>query len=234
MHNLWIAAVARRRALVLLFLTVLAPLAAVGGLADEVWEGEGLPFDRPILEWLHARATSTLDSLMLFFSQVGAPRPMVIFFVAVLAFLLWRRRRGDAVFFALGVAGAMALNFVAKLVFGRARPDLWVSLAPELDYSFPSGHAMGAMAVVAALVALTWRTGWRWPVLLGGGLFVALVGLSRLYLGVHYPSDVLTGWLASLAWVGGVAQIRASTYLRERFPRRRARAATTAEGEARG
>ncbi|HEY8599917.1 MAG TPA: phosphatase PAP2 family protein [Thermomicrobiales bacterium] len=224
MNRFWTAAVARRRALVLLFLTVLVPLVAIGELAEDVWDGAGLFFDRPILEALHARATPTLDATMLFFSHAGAPKPMVAFFIVILIGLLIAQRRGDALFFAIAVAGAMAINFGAKLLFGRARPDLWVSLAPESDYSFPSGHAMGSMAMIAALVVLTWGTRWRWPVLILGGLFVTLVGLSRLYLGVHYPSDVLTGWLASLAWVGGSALIRSSTFLRTIIQLRRATA----------
>ena len=226
MNRFWTAAVARRRAIILLFITVFLPLVAIGEVAEDVWDGAGLFFDRPILEALHTRATPTLDTIMLFFSHAGAPKPMVAFFIVVLIGLLIARRRGDATFFVIAVAGAMAINFGAKLVFGRARPDLWISLAPEGDYSFPSGHAMGSMATVAALVALTWGTRWRWPVLIVGGLFVALVGLSRLYLGVHYPSDVLTGWLASLAWVGGVALIRSSTFLRTIIQVRRA---TTSE-----
>ena len=224
MHRLLSAVAARRLSLALLFVIVLLPLAGVGALAEDVWQGEPFFFDRPILEALHARATPTLDAVMLFFSRAGAPLPMVVLFLAVLVALGARRRRGDATFFAVAVVGAMALNFVAKLLFGRARPDLWVSLAPESDYSFPSGHAMGSMATVAALVTLAWPTRWRWPVLAGGGLFVALVGLSRLYLGVHYPSDVLTGWLAALAWVGGVGLIRSSHFLRALFHTRRAAA----------
>lgn len=219
------AAVARRRALAALFATVLLPLGLVASLAEDVWDGEGLPFDRPILEALHDRATPALDGAMLFFSRAGAPLPMVALFVLVAGGLLAWRRRGDAIFFATAVAGAMALNFVSKLLFGRARPDLWVSLAPEHDYSFPSGHAMGSMATVAALVALAWGTRWRWPILALGGAFVALVGLSRLYLGVHYPSDVLTGWLAALAWVGGCALIRSSAFIRALIQARRAVAA---------
>ncbi len=214
MNHLLTAAVARRRALLSFFLVVLLPLGAVGSLAEDVWEGDGLFFDRPILTALHAHATPTLDAAMLLFSRVGAPIPMLVFCLVVFGALFRTGRRGDATFFAVAVAGAMALNFGAKLLFGRARPDLWLSIAPEHDYSFPSGHAMGSMAVAVALVTLAWGTRWRWPVLSAGVAFVGLVGLSRLYLGVHYPSDVLTGWLASLAWVGGVALIRSSVFLR--------------------
>lgn len=214
MSRLLPAVTARRWTLLLLFVTVLLPLWAVGELAEDVWRHEGFFFDGPILLFLHRHATPTLDALMLFCSHAGAPRPMVVFFLAVVGALLARRRRGDAAFFAVAVAGAMALDFAAKVLFGRARPDLWLSLAPESDYSFPSGHAMGSMALVAALVVLTWATRWRWAVLAAGGLFVGLVGLSRLYLGVHYPSDVLAGWLAALAWVGGVAFLRSSHFFR--------------------
>lgn len=218
----FIRAAARRYwPLTVLLLTVLLPLYVFGQLAEEIYKKGGFVGDTPILRFLHRHASPTLDALMAVFSRAGAPLPMGIFFALVLLALVVRRRRGDALFFAFAVAGAMALNFGAKLLFGRARPDLWVSLVPENDYSFPSGHAMGSMALVAALASLAWRTRWRWPVLVVGGLFVALVGLSRLYLGVHYPSDVLAGWAAFLGWVAGVRAVRAA-----RFPWSRPRQST--------
>src|SRR5690606_17364220 len=81
----------------------------------------------------------------------------------------------------------------------------WPPLAPETSFSFPSGHAMQSMALATALLVLAWNTRWRWPVLLAGAAFTGIVGLSRVYLGVHFPSDVLAGWCASLAWAVGLA-----------------------------
>jgi membrane-associated phospholipid phosphatase len=69
------------------------------------------------------------------------------------------------------------------------------------SYSFPSGHAMGSVTLGVAATLLCWHSRWRWPVFAGASTFIALVGLSRIYLGVHYPSDILAGWAAGTAWV---------------------------------
>jgi undecaprenyl-diphosphatase len=127
--------------------------------------------------------------------------------VVITLALLAARRRGNAIFFAVAMVGAGTLNTGAKLVFRRTRPDLWLSPAPEHTYSFPSGHSMGSMALVAALAVLAWPTRWRWWAIVLGGAFTLLVGCSRIYLGVHFPSDVVAGWSASLVWVLGLSQV---------------------------
>ncbi|HEU4665623.1 MAG TPA: phosphatase PAP2 family protein, partial [Dokdonella sp.] len=71
-------------------------------------------------------------------------------------------------------------------------------------YSFPSGHAMGSMTLACVLVLLCWWTRLRWPVLAAAAVLVVLVGASRIYLGVHYPSDILAGWAAAIAWTHAV------------------------------
>ena len=212
------AIVAHPQALLALFAGVLAPLFVFGSLAEEVWAREGFGWDDRVLRAVHAHAAPGFDAVMLFFTRVGAPLPMIAFVALALLTLLARKHRSDALFFALTVGGAAGLNVVAKLLFQRARPALWPALLPEHDYGFPSGHAMGSLAVVVALVILLWRARWRWPVLVLGGLFVVAVGLSRVYLGVHYPSDILAGWSASLAWVTGVWLL-----LHVPWPRRRMR-----------
>jgi membrane-associated phospholipid phosphatase len=193
--------------LLLLFVGVFLPLYLFGELAEDVVAQEALIFDDPILLFFYQNATPTLDAVMLFFSLVGYRYGVVPIDIGVALLLLWRRRWGDALFWALAVGGAALLNLAAKAAFGRVRPDLWMSIAPETTYSFPSGHAMGSMALTAALVVLLWPTRWRSLAIIGGALFTLLVGLSRVYLGVHYPSDILAGWAASLAWVIGVSVV---------------------------
>lgn len=192
--------VAYRARLLLVFAGLLLPFWAFAELADEVHEGEGFPFDEPLLRLAHAHASPGLDRFLLAVTDLGYGGFVVPFDVLlVLALLLWRRVR-EALFAALALGGSGLLNVGAKQVFARARPDLWESLSPEHTFSFPSGHAMGAMTLAWVLVLLAWRTRWRWPVLLLALPFALLVGLSRVYLGVHFPSDILAGWAAASAW----------------------------------
>jgi len=205
-----LAAGVGRRSLALLFGGVLIPLCVFGALAEDVWSHQGFGWDVAILRFIHGFATPSRDALMSGISRVGGAVGVVPLVVALLLVLLARRRRADALFVALAYGGAVALDGVAKALFRSSRPHLWVSPAPESGYGFPSGHAMSTMAVVATLAVLAWPTRWRWPVLLLGGLFVGAVGLSRVYLGVHYPSDVLAAWCAALAWVVGLRLVRAA------------------------
>ena len=193
----------KRRWLLLLF-GVLIPLYGFASLAEDVWTKELLTWDAPVLNALHRLATPSLDRLAVVVTFFGSGGLMALAGAALAALLGYRGHRSRATFVALAVVGAGAIDVLAKLAFLRARPQLWVSPIQEIGYSFPSGHAMGSMAMVAALAVLAWRTRWRWLTLILGGVFVAVIGLTRLYLGVHYPSDVLAGWGAAIAWVSGV------------------------------
>lgn len=196
--------------LLLVFAGVLAPLWGFGELVETLRAGEAFFFDVPLLEGIHALANAGLDRVFVLVTQLGYAWGVVPFdVVLVLALVLYRRKR-ESVFAAVSIIGSMLLNIAAKHSFARARPDLWASIRPETTYSFPSGHAMGTMTLAMALVLLCWsvRTpwgwGWRWPVTILGSVFVLLVGVSRIYLGVHYPSDILAGWAAASVWVVGV------------------------------
>ncbi len=193
--------------LLLLFVGVLIPLAVFGALAVDVVNQRDFFFDRPILYFMRSSSTPLLNTVMLFFSLIGYRFGVIPVAILVLVMLLRRRRWGDLLFWGLALGGASILNLAAKQSFARIRPDLWLSIAPETTFSFPSGHAMASAALVSALAVLLWPTRWRWPTLGFGAGFVVLVGLSRVYLGVHYPSDIIAGWAASVAWVVGVSTV---------------------------
>jgi len=148
-----------------------------------------------------------MDRFAVLMSRLGYMWGVVPLDIGIIVWLAWRRRFRDGLFFGLAVLGSVMLDVVAKLHFARVRPSLWISFAPENTFSFPSGHAMGSATLAVALILLLWPTRWRWLTLIGSVLFVALVGLSRVYLGVHYPSDILAGWAAGTAWVVAVHQL---------------------------
>ncbi len=187
-----------------LLLGFLLPWALFLKIAQEVWEGDGFPGDQATLALLHTHATPALDALALGLSRAGGPIGASAVALALMLGLLLARQRRALAFFALAVGGAQLLNLAAKYLLARVRPLLWVSLAPETTYSFPSGHAMAAAALAAALGFLLWRTRWRGLAVAAGLLWAGGVGWSRVYLGVHFPSDVLAGWVGSVGWVGGV------------------------------
>lgn len=189
---------------VLLFVGVLLPLGCFVMLADDIHEAESFRFDQPLLLRAHAMASPFLDSAFIWISKIGYQWGVIPFDVLLVAVLLMRKRWREGSFAALSFVGSALLNLGSKQIFQRHRPTLWESIAPESTFSFPSGHAMGSMTLAATVVLLTWSTRWRWPVLIAAALFVLLVGYSRIYLGVHYPSDILGGWCVALAWVIGV------------------------------
>ncbi|MGO4263135.1 phosphatase PAP2 family protein [Lysobacter sp. TAB13] len=187
--------------LLLVFAGLLLPLWGFAELADEIHEQEAIVFDEPLLQYAHSLARDGFDRLFVIVSQLGYLYGVVPFDVLLVAVLTVRRRFREASFAAIALAGSGLLNIAAKQFFARERPSLWDSIAPEHNYSFPSGHAMGSMTLLVTLALLSWPTRWRWPVLAVMVPFVALVGFSRLYLGVHYPSDILAGWAVATAWV---------------------------------
>ncbi|WP_101927061.1 MULTISPECIES: phosphatase PAP2 family protein [Luteimonas] len=194
-HGFWLA---------LLFVGVLLPMWGFLELADEVHESEAFAFDEPVLRFAQDVAHDGFDRVFLFFSEIGYAWGVVPGGILLVVGLLIARRYRKGLFAAVALGGSGLLNMGTKQLFARERPSLWDSIAPEPTYSFPSGHAMGSMSLALALVLLVWPTRWRWPTVAAMAVFVPMVGLSRIYLGVHYPSDIIAGWLAASVWVIGV------------------------------
>lgn len=175
-------------------------------LADEVLEQEAIFFDEVILSALAGIASPALTRFMLLVTDSAADVFVAPVMLALLV-LWWRKRRADWIALAVSVTGALALNLLAKNLFGRARPDLFPHLQEVGGYSFPSGHSQAAMAfylVLAYLLARRVAPRWRPLIYLAAGVWVVLVGLSRNYLSVHYPSDVLAAFAVTAPWVAAV------------------------------
>ncbi|MEH2452776.1 phosphatase PAP2 family protein [Nostoc sp.] len=205
------------RALLLLLLGGFIPLLIFGDLAEDVWKQGGFPFDVPLLLAIHSTAQPKLDVFVSYLTKLG------VFWgvfpaAAMISLLLVIRQRWCALEFLLTASvGSIIINQTVKRLLHRARPHLWVTPAPEFDYGFPSGHAMASMTLVAVLIILSWNSRWRWFVVIIGTLFVLIIGWTRLYLGVHYPSDVLAGWMVALGWTVGVSFLISSHPVRRRY-----------------
>ena len=199
---------ARWRSLLVLLLGVGLPLLVFEQLAVVIWQNKGgFPWDEPILLAIHERATPQLDAFVVRFTDLGVYQGVLPAAIVIsMALLYWRRWR-SLTYLLVTLLGSVFINRTAKVLLHRVRPHLWDSIVSKLDYGFPSGHAMSTMTFIAVLVILTWGTRWCWMVLLSGSLFVVMIGWTRLYLGVHFPSDVLAGWMVSLAWAIGVSLV---------------------------
>lgn len=178
-------------------------LAGLGWLCQEVWEKEAFQFDTTLLLWLHQRANPLLDQLMLSITRLGNPAIVVMIVLTNLGWFLWRQRRLEALMLIVACAGAVILNKALKLVFARPRPSLWTPLIQEHSYGFPSGHALGSLVLygfLAYILACWYPRQSRWIYGIATSAIV-LIGFSRLYLGVHYPTDVAAGFSVGFLWL---------------------------------
>lgn len=176
-------------------------------IAYQVRQGVTLPLDRAVLWWIHDNMSPKFGWLVIGVTNIGGPVGTILI-AGGLTILLWiKRRKHAALVVAAGVGGAGIMNLVLKYIFERTRPDLWTHLVAESSFSFPSGHAMASSALAFSLTVVFWRTRWRWWAIVGGSLYMLVIGFTRLYLGVHYPTDILGGWLVSAGWIAIVAAL---------------------------
>ena len=193
-----------------LFASLAAAVGALvlfGWLAEEVMEGDTKQFDAAIRGAIHSHATPLLTTIMQTFSFLGSVGWVTSFGVLVVCACLYFKRRRMAAFLAIAVVGAGTLDYVLKLTFHRTRPLAFFGTSPS-SFSFPSGHALGSFCFYGILAAiLSDRMVGRkskFLIWLAAALLVGMIGLSRIYLGVHYPSDVIAGYLAGAVWVTAV------------------------------
>jgi membrane-associated phospholipid phosphatase len=207
----WPASEVAGVALLLGLVVVVALAVGFTEVLEDVLEGDGIAgIDQPVTRWLAAHRDLWLTATLRAVTIAGGPA-----FLAALAFPIsvaaaYRCRSWRPVVLALVGGGAVPLVlFTAKTLVGRKRPPLPFALIDADGYSFPSGHATGtaAIMVISAWMLTRWLIPcWTgrvmvWTIAIGSAF---LIGFSRIYLGVHYVSDVLSGWMLGLAWAGTV------------------------------
>jgi len=197
---------ADRRAAVVLALCALTGFAVltilVLGLDVDGWDSAAL---RAVKHLHSAPLTTVIRDIT---ALGGIPWVVPLTAAAAAAALLLRRPRAAALV-VLAFAGGELLQLGFKPLFGRARPHVFPPPEHIANAAYPSGHALVSASLAFALVALCWEGRWRVPVAVLAALYVVAVGFSRVYLGVHYPSDVLAGWLLGAAWVAGLSAVLA-------------------------
>jgi membrane-associated phospholipid phosphatase len=178
---------------------------AFATLALGMASGQFGSFDGAIALWLHTNASGFVTVLLSGVTRLGGAQVLLAVTLAAALWLLVRRRVAYAALMGAALAGAEALNAALKGTFERPRPSFEEPLATAAGFSFPSGHAMvsltvyGGLAFVIAVGASTRR---ERVLVVGSALALVLaIGFSRVYLGVHYASDVLAAYCAGLAWL---------------------------------
>ncbi|MFJ8065697.1 phosphatase PAP2 family protein [Psychrobacillus sp. NPDC096426] len=161
--------------------------------------------DQYVISFIQGFESPTLTSIMKCFTYVGSFHIVFGIFVIVSFFLYFvLKHRSELLLFCTVVIGTPIINQVLKQFFHRMRPDLH-RLIEIGGYSFPSGHAMNALAVYGILSFLLWRhipsRLWRITLIIISTIMVLMIGTSRIYLGVHYPSDIIGGYFASGFWL---------------------------------
>lgn len=189
----------------MMFVLFVLPVVLFVNLADEVLEHETLPFDEAVLHAIHGMSHTAFDPVVIALTNIGGPLGATIVTAVIALLLLAAKQRRKFLLVVGSVGGATLLNLVLKAVFQRDRPQLWERLVTENSYSFPSGHAMASSALALALIVAFWHTKWRWWVTAGALLYMTGIAFTRMYLGVHYPTDIAAGWLVSAAWVALVS-----------------------------
>ncbi len=187
-----------------IFFCVMATLS-FAWLARGIFADRFVQLDDGVITWLHGYWGPYTNQLLLLLTMLGDPYVLGLLLIAVGVALLARGRWIDALGLAVAGAGAGIINELLKSVFQRVRPDLFNGPFHLTTYSFPSGHSMGSIACYGMLAFIGIRLlrgrGAKIALGLAAALLILGVGLSRIYFGVHYPTDVIGGFLAGAAWL---------------------------------
>ncbi|KWW17402.1 MULTISPECIES: phosphatase PAP2 family protein [Peribacillus] len=191
--------------LTIAFLVSVFALLGFSFMAIAVSANDYLHFDSEVISFIQGWESPLLTGIMKVFTYIGSTGSIIVLSLFILIFLYkGLKHRVELVLFIAVMAGSPILNAMVKLCFQRTRPDLH-RLIEIGGYSFPSGHAMNAMSLYGILTFLLWRhikVKWgRILLIVLSTSMILTIGISRIYLGVHYPSDIIAGYLAGGFWI---------------------------------
>ena len=207
----------REHATLLITLVIGGAIAAFfTNLAGEIYEAvverdEIATLDQPVLEWMVARRSPGMDTWLTAFTDVGGKVGMpILATVAALGLALWWRRRTPVVLMLGAAAGSLLITVTGKSLTGIARPPADLAVPPlETSASFPSGHTLNATVIIGLLAYLLISRYWTnravcVAILSLALTFIIAMGISRVYLGHHWLSDVVAAWMIGLGWLAAV------------------------------
>ena len=200
------------------FIAIALFVLLFAAVASEMLEGDTLAWDSALLLWLREPTDlanpvgpAWLEKWLQDITALGGISVLTIVTVLVVGYLLISGRTALSVFVLASAIGGSMAGSLLKLAFARDRPDVVPHLVQVQTLSFPSGHALNSAVIYLTLGALLARTEQRPAIkiyIVGSALLLSIViGISRVYLGVHYPSDVVAGWCAGAAWAAGCATL---------------------------
>ncbi|MGD9966187.1 MAG: phosphatase PAP2 family protein [Hyphomonadaceae bacterium] len=206
----WLALARREIVPIAVFLGIALPVMAFFEIAEEVGEGEARWFDESVLYALRTGDPSNpigphwLESWVVDLSALGGFAVLTLVTLLAIGYLLVLKRWGGALMLLAATLGGTAISEGLKVGFNRPRPDLVAHVVETTSMSFPSGHAMLSAVTYLTLGALIARTQsrrrLRGYIVAAAILLTLIIGASRIYLGVHWPTDVLAGWCLGAAW----------------------------------
>jgi undecaprenyl-diphosphatase len=180
----------------------LIALWALSNLTEEVIEGDTVRIDEGVLNWLNGHATPALDQAALEITALGNTLVILVLVATAVALLVLLQQRAYALLLTLAVAGVAVITPFLKAIFDRPRPQLfeWRVHYQLTSAAYPSGHATMSMVTFLTIAYIIYRLSRVKPPAAFAAFIVILIGVSRLNLGVHYPSDVLAGYVVGFVW----------------------------------
>ncbi|KQL46343.1 hypothetical protein AN963_15385 [Brevibacillus choshinensis] len=185
-------------------LFIVAFVYAFAKLGSEMLEQELSLFDSAVIGWVQSGISPALTSFMLFITFLGSTSALLMVITVAAGLMWWQKKRWEALFLVIALGGGVLFNLVLKWSYHRERPSI-LRLVEEEGFSFPSGHSMASFILYGMIGILLYlfvvSRAAKVAIVVIVVALILLIGTSRIYLGVHYPSDVLAGYTAGGAWL---------------------------------